>query len=87
MYKYQKETIEYLESVVGKLEKLTEDRMKINIGSGRIWFCSTNGDWFNLEGELYLRINYEDHYMIEDSLFEEKSFDNLSEDDKRSVLW
>ena len=65
VYKYQKETIEYLKETVERLETLTEKRMSLKIGYMRDEFWN-GSNWYELRGDLYLRINSDTKFSLEE---------------------
>jgi len=56
VYKYQKETFEYLTQLVEKLENVTESKMSLKIGFIRENYWNGN-NWVVKSGDLYLRLN------------------------------
>lgn len=58
VYKYQKETLEHLEETRLKLEKLTDARMKLKIGTIRDEFINMSGTrYYEETRDLYFCIN------------------------------
>ena len=65
MYKYQKESIEYLNEVAERLEKLTEDKMSLKIGFGKDEFLNSHGTgYFKDSGYFYLLVNHDDRFEL-----------------------
>lgn len=58
MYKYQEETLEYLEESKERLEKLTNSKMSLKIGTIRGEYLNRSGTRYNEETrDLYFCIN------------------------------
>lgn len=64
VYKYQKETLEYLEETRERLEKLTDARMKLKIGTIRDSFLNMSGtEYYEDTRDLFFCINPKESYI------------------------
>ena len=64
VYKYQKETLEYLEETREKLEELTDARMTLKIGTIRDSFITMSGTkYYEETRDLFFCINPEESYI------------------------
>ena len=61
MYKYQRETFNYLEEIKERLEKLTDSRMSLPIGFIRGEYLSPSGTKYYKENrDLFFCLNHDD---------------------------
>jgi len=66
MYKYQKETLQYLDEVCERLEQLTDNRMSLKIGTIRDEFYSQYaGRYIEKSGDLLIRLNFDERFALE----------------------
>ena len=79
MYKYQKETIEYLKETRKRLEQLTQEKMKLKIGEIEGEFLNKNGTrYYRDKRKLYFCINHKNGYQ--DTTFKSIREDNYTSD-------
>jgi hypothetical protein len=69
VYKYQEKTIEEIEKAAKNIEKITDDRFNIKIGTFRGYIDHGDGwirRWKFHKGDLYVRINFSDRFKIKE---------------------
>ena len=65
VFKYQIETLKYLDELGERLENLTEKRMSLKIGYMRDDFYSNyHQEYQTRSGDLYLRLNFNNRFLI-----------------------
>lgn len=64
VYKYQKETFNYLSEVVERLEKITDSKMSLKIGYIRENYHLGNGEFTKAKGDLYLTIHNGNNFKM-----------------------